>query len=65
MRLAKVMSATLMRAEVDVKYRHRLETERLVMYYNHLDQPVKDLAAMDRYLARLENLLGGTITAKV
>ena len=65
MRLAKVMGATLMRAEVDLEYRHRLETNRLVMYYSHLDHPDQDLAAMDRHLARLENQLGGTLSAKV
>ena len=65
MRLAKVMGATMMRAEVDLNYRNRLETERLVMFYDHLDHPDQDLAAMDRYLARLENMLGGTISTKV
>lgn len=65
MRLAKVMGATLMRAEADVRYRRRLETERLVMCFDHLDHPQQDLELMDRHLARLEAMLGGTIRAKV
>jgi hypothetical protein len=72
MRLAKVMGVTLMRAHLDLKYGHRLESDRLVMFYNHndehpeqVDRPEDDLAAMDRHLARLEHLLGGTISTKV
>ena len=65
MRLAKVMGATFMRAEADLKYPRRSETSRLVMYYDELDRPDEDLAAMDRHLARLEQLLGGTIQARV
>lgn len=64
-RLAKVMGATLMRAEADLRYRSRLETERLVMCFDHLDHPQQDLDVMDRHLARLEAELGGTIPAKV
>ena len=73
MRLAKVMGAMLMCAEMDLEYRHRLETNRLVMYYDprhpehpeRVDRPEQDLAAMDRHLARLEHILGGKIAAKV
>ena len=72
MGLAKVMGATLMRAEAALKYRHRLETKRLVMYYDPLilppplsDHPEQDLALMDQHFARLENLLGDPIGAKV
>jgi len=65
MRLAKVLGVTFMRAEVDLEYRHRLETQRLVMFYDHLDNPAQDLAAMDRHVTRLEDLLGGTLQTKV
>jgi len=73
MRLAKVMGATFMDLESRLTYRHRLETERLVMVYGarhpkfpeRVDRPEEDLAAMDRYLADLENQLGGRISAKV
>lgn len=64
MRMAKVMGATLMRAEADLRYRHRLETDRLVMYYDDLDHPDEDLAIMDQHVARLEGLLGGRIERK-
>lgn len=65
MRLAKVMGASMMRAGADVKYPRRLETERLVMCFDHLDHPEHDLEVMDRHLLRLENMLGGAIEAKV
>ena len=42
------------------------------MFYNHndehpeqVDRPEDDLAAMVRHLARLEHMLGGTISTKV
>lgn len=73
MRLAQVMGAAFMRADVDRRYRHRLESKRLVMFYDprnpdhpeRVDRPEEDLAAMDAHLARLEQILGGTISSKV
>jgi hypothetical protein len=65
MNVAKVMGVTFMRAAVDLKYCDRLETNRLVMFYNDLNTPEQDLAAMDQHLARLEELLGGRMTPKV
>lgn len=87
MRLAQVMGAAFMRADVDLQYRHRLESKRLVMFYDPrhpetmerldddgrvvgvvpvvVDRPQEDLAAMDAHLARLEQILGGTISSKV
>ncbi|MEX2119862.1 MAG: hypothetical protein WD847_09730 [Pirellulales bacterium] len=65
MRLAKVMGATIMRAEMDLKYPHRVESERILMFYDDLDRPDEDLAAMDEHVARLETLLGGTVSSKV
>ncbi len=65
MRAAKVMGATFMRAELRVRYPRRRETDRLVMFYNDLATPEEELAKMDRHLVRLEELLGGTIAAKV
>lgn len=73
MRLAQVMGAAFMRADVDLRYRHRLESKRLVMFYDprnpehpeRVDRPKEDLAAMDAHLARLEQILGGTISSKV
>jgi hypothetical protein len=73
MRLARIMGVTFMRAHADLKFRQRLESSRLVMYYSdhnpdhpeQVDHPHEDLAAMDQHLARLENLLGGAIGTKV
>jgi len=73
MRLAQVMGAAFMRADVDLRYRHRLQSKRLVMFYDprnpehpeRVDRPERDLAAMDEHLARLEQMLGGTISSKV
>ena len=73
MRLAQVMGAAFMRADVDLRYRHRLESKRLVMFYDprnpehpeRVDRPERDLAVMDEHLARLEQMLGGTISSKV
>ncbi len=73
MRLARVMGVTFMRAHADLKFGHRLESSRLVMYYSdhnpdhpeQVDHPHEDLATMDQHLARLENLLGGKIGTKV
>ncbi len=73
MRMAKVMGATFMRLEADIRYHRRLESDRIVMYFEphhspyveRVDRPEEDLAAMDRHLARLEGLLGDRITGKV
>jgi hypothetical protein len=47
-------------------YPHRLESERLVMFYDDgLTDPERDLAAMDRHVARLEALTGSPLRAKI
>jgi hypothetical protein len=65
MNLAKIAAASLLRAEVAVRYPHREETERLIMCYATLERPRSDAEAMDRHLERMEALLGGTLRAKV
>jgi hypothetical protein len=41
------------------RYRHCLETDRLVMYYDDgVTEPAADAAAMDAHLAQLEKILG-------
>ena len=65
MNLAKVMGVTVMRLEAAFDYRHRLETERLVMFYDDLDHPREDADAMDRHLAAMETMLGGSLRGKV
>lgn len=73
MRAAKVLGATFMRLEAEIFYRQRIESDRIVMYYDpyrspyveSVDRPAEDLAAMDEHLARLETLLGIRLTRKV
>jgi hypothetical protein len=65
MNLAKVLGATFMRLEASYEYPNRLETRRLVMFYDRLDHPRRDAEAMDEHLARMEGRLGGPLRAKV
>jgi hypothetical protein len=65
MNLAKVMGVTLMRLEAAFDYPIQLETERLVMFYDSLDHPAEDVDAMDRHLAAMETMLGGSLRGKV
>ena len=65
MNLAKVLGVTFMRLEASYAYPNRLETERLVMFYDRLESPRRDAAAMDGHLARMEGMLGGPLRAKV
>jgi hypothetical protein len=65
MNLAKVMGVTLMRLEAAFDYPIRLETERLVMLYDDLGHPGEDADAMDRHLAAMETMLGGSLRGKV
>jgi hypothetical protein len=65
MNLARVLGVTFMRLEAGVAYPNRLETARLVMLYDRLDEPRRDADAMDRHLARIEGMLGGPPRAKV
>ena len=65
MNMAKVMGVTLMRLEASIEYPNQLETERLVMFYDHLEHPREDAEAMDRHLAAMETMLGGSLREKV
>ncbi len=64
--LAKMAGASLMEGQAACFYPHRLETQRLVMFYGDgvLD-PQNDAEAMDRHLAHLEALTGKPLRAKV
>ncbi len=47
-------------------YPHRLETERLIMFYDdQVTDPQGDAAAMDRHVARMEKLTGKRLQAKI
>jgi len=65
MNLAKMAASSLIRLEASVEYPNRLETDRLVMLYDRLEDPRRDAEAMDRHLARMEGMLGGPLRAKV
>ena len=65
MNLAKMAGTSLIRLEASVEYPNRLETDRLVMFYDRLAAPRKDAEEMDRHLARMEVMLGGPLRAKV
>jgi hypothetical protein len=63
--LAKMSGASLMRAEAELFYPHRLETERLVMYYTDPAAPQKYAREMDEHVARMEKLLGAPLRRKI
>src|SRR5271165_5514039 len=65
MNMAKVMGVTLMRLEASIEYPNQLETKRLVMFYDRLEHPSEDAEAMDRHLASMETMLGGSLRGKV
>jgi hypothetical protein len=63
--LGRMSGASLMRAEAELFYPHRLETERLVMYYTDPAAPEKYARAMDAHVARMEKLLGAPLRRKI
>jgi hypothetical protein len=65
-RLVKFAAAHVMELQAWYLYPHRLETARLVMFYDdRVADPEGDAAAMDRHLARMEKLTGKSLRAKV
>lgn len=58
-------AVSTMEGAVAVAYPRRLETERLVMFYDQLETPQRDAELMDRYVARLEKTLGRPLRGKV
>jgi hypothetical protein len=64
--LVKIAGASLMEAQARYLYPHRLETQRLVMFYRDgLEDPTRDAATMDRHVAHLEELTGLPIREKI
>jgi hypothetical protein len=61
--LGRMCGASLMRAEADLFYPSRLETERLVMYSR--EPAEEDARVMDRHVARLEKLLGAPVRTRI
>lgn len=66
MRLIEIAGASVMEARVAYLWPHRLETERLVMFYgNDVADPRGDAAAMDLHIARMEALTGLRLRSKI
>jgi hypothetical protein len=66
MALVKLAATRLMEAQAGLLYPHRLETDRIVMFYGDgTSAPEKDLEAMDQHVARLESVTGMTHRAKI
>jgi len=66
MALVRRAGTSLMEAQACFLYPHRLETDRIVMYYGDgLTEPRADLEAMDRHVARLQEMTGLTPRAKI
>ena len=65
-RIARMAIASLMELEAAYTYPHRMESERLVMFYDdRVTEPRRDLEAMDRHVAGLEELTGAPLRAKI
>lgn len=57
---------SLMEAQATYLYPHRLESQRLVMFYRDgLTDPAGDLRAMDRHVQEMEQLTGLRLRAKI
>jgi hypothetical protein len=58
-KIGRTAAVTLLKGHAWFHYPYRLETARLVMYYDdRVTDPAGDAAAMDAHLARLEEVLG-------
>ncbi|MHC4608373.1 MAG: hypothetical protein ACYTAF_15795 [Planctomycetota bacterium] len=64
-RMAAVAGESLMMVEAVWGYPNRIETERLVMFYDELKDPQGDAAKGDAYVAKLEELVGRPLRAKI
>jgi hypothetical protein len=63
---ARSAAASVMEVEATFAYPHRMESERLVMYYDdRVADPRRDLDAMERHVARLEAMTGRPLRAKI
>jgi hypothetical protein len=64
--IAGVAVASLMEGQAQLAYPHRLESQRLVMFYDdRVTEPHKDLEAMDRHVAALEAMTGKPLRARI
>lgn len=63
--LVIVTAAALMEAQAEVFVPRRLETDRLIMFYDQLATPQLDIEVMDQHVARLEERVGSPLRAKI
>jgi hypothetical protein len=64
--VAGMAVASLMEGRAHLAYPQRLESQRLVMFYDdRVTDPHKDLEAMDRHVAALEGVTGKPLRAKI
>jgi hypothetical protein len=64
--LALIGVASLMEGQAHLAYPHRLESQRLVMFYDdRVTDPHKDLEAMDQHVAALEAETGMPLRARI
>jgi len=65
-KVGRMASVTLLKAHARIQFPYRLESDRLVMYYNdRIVQPADDMTAMDAHLTRLEMVLGRRQQSKI
>jgi hypothetical protein len=66
-KLAVMAGCSLMELEALHLYPRRMESERLVMFFDddNVKEPERDLEEMDRHVARLEEMTGRPIRAKI
>jgi hypothetical protein len=58
-KVGRMAAVTLLKADARLRYPHRVETDRLVMYHDdRVIDPAGDAAAMGVHLAQLEDVLG-------
>ena len=66
MQLIVVAAASVIEARLEYLSPHRIETERLVMFYDdRVKDPRRDADAMDRHVARMEELTGLRLRTKI
>lgn len=65
-KIGRMAAVTLFKGHARLLYVNRLETNRLVMYYDErVKDPAGDMAAMEKHLINLEKLLGRTQIAPI
>jgi hypothetical protein len=65
-KVGRTAAVSLLKWDARVRYPHRRETDRLVMYFDdQVTDPAGDAAALDGHLARLEGVLGRPQRARI